>query len=86
MEIAQTPAKLDDFDVRQLKEMLASRPFALVRQRLAAELERQRGICERGDAPLEIHRAQGAAQALRTALALPERVLEEITASVKGGK
>jgi hypothetical protein len=82
VQIQASAARLDDFDARDLKEMLASRPFALLRARLAAELERQRAACERAAEAVELHRAQGAVAALRTALDLPERVLKEIAAKV----
>jgi hypothetical protein len=83
MEIQKSAVKYDNLDIRDLKAMIASRPFSLVRERIEKELERQRAICERGDSLVEIHRAQGAAAALRTALGLPEQVLREIQKTVE---
>ena len=76
--------KLDDVDARRIREMIASAPFRVFTDRVNAELARHQQACERSDVAVDIHRAQGATQALRTVLALPERILQEIRANVSG--
>jgi hypothetical protein len=69
--------RLDDVDARQLSDMKASAPFGVYRKRVEAELERVRELCERNDGAMDIHRAQGMVAALRTVLALPDRLITE---------
>jgi hypothetical protein len=57
--------------------MLTSPPFAVMRERIAAELERARDGCERRDG-IELHRSQGAVAALRVVLDLPLRILADM--------
>lgn len=77
MRVAKA-VKLDQIDAERLRELFASQPFALVNARIQNELDRAIATCERSDVPVEISRAQGAIAALRTVLAMPKRILEEI--------
>jgi hypothetical protein len=70
-----TSRRLDAIDAERFEEMLASESFALLRARIAAELERARTDCESQPELRDIHRAQGAAKALRMTLDLPARML-----------
>ena len=71
-------ARLDSLDAERFRDMVASPPFALLRARLEAELERARGACEGHEERVALYRAQGRCAALRTALALPALILKEI--------
>jgi hypothetical protein len=75
--------RLDQLDAERFREMLASPPFQLLMARLHAELERARTTCERDNETRDLHRAQGAAGALRSALALPAMILAEIEAGAR---
>lgn len=76
-KITQTE-RMDGFDAEQMREMLESSSFRLLRARIAGELERKRDICERSELADDVQRAQGAVAVLRTVLALPENILREI--------
>lgn len=82
MQITPTQPKLDGFDAKEMRELIGSRAWGRIRDRLEKELERHRGACERCEG-VELYRAQGSAAALRTALALPGQVLKEIEAATK---
>ncbi len=69
--------KLDGEDARRLREMIESAPWKLFAGRVEAELARATSACERSAAPVEIHRAQGAAMALRAVMRLPAQILSE---------
>jgi hypothetical protein len=68
---------LDALDRERFEDMLKSPPFAILAARIAAELERYRGECEKRDG-VELHRSQGAAAALRVVLGLPLAMLKEM--------
>jgi hypothetical protein len=70
--------RLDALDTERFEAMLASPPFALLKARIAAELERARADCETHDERVVIARAQGQVKAFRTVLALPEIMLKEM--------
>lgn len=82
MDIRPTGPKLDNFDAKEMRELAGSRAWGRIKLRLESELERHRATCERSEGN-ELHRAQGAAAAVRVALGLPEQLLAEITKSLK---
>jgi hypothetical protein len=82
MQITPAPPRTDGFDLKEMRDLVGSRAWGRIRQRLDAELERQRGLCERAEGT-ELHRAQGGAAALRMALATPALLLKEIEAATK---
>lgn len=63
--------------------MLASPAFALLKARIAAELERARTECETECGRDSVYFSQGQAKALRTVLALPDMMLTEMKARKK---
>ncbi len=69
--------KPDSIDADQFRQMIESPAFARFRTRLEAVLERERTSCER-DEGTDLHRAQGAVAAIRTALGLPKVILAEL--------
>jgi hypothetical protein len=71
--------RTDALDTERFEAMVASPPFALLRARIAAELERARADCET-QCELVLTRAQGQAKALRTVLDLPASMLREMKA------
>jgi hypothetical protein len=73
----------DALDTERFSDMLASPPFALLRARMTAELERARLECETQTDPLGVNRAQGRCGAMRIALALPEIMLREMKGTAK---
>lgn len=77
MKVA-TGQKLDADDARRLREMVDSKAFRAFADRIETELVRHRKTCCSADSEMELRRAQGAVQALVSALALPERMIEEI--------
>jgi hypothetical protein len=85
MQPATKPsARLDQIDREQFEAMLASDSFELLRSRISAELIRALTDCESQADPMMLHRAQGAAKALRVVLELPGMLLKEMGA--KGGR
>jgi hypothetical protein len=74
------PNRQDALDIEAFDDMIASAPFAAFMLRVAAELDRARGTCETASARLLVVRAQGAAQALRAVVGLPERMAKEMKA------
>jgi hypothetical protein len=82
-----TPAvksdRTDHLDAERFRDMVASPPYQLIVRRLQGELERARAACERENSEREVARAQGACAALRTALHIPDIVLEEIIARTR---
>lgn len=77
MNVAKTP-KLDSMDARRMRDLIESAPFQLIQKRIQSELDRAVATCERSDIAIELQRAQGAAAALRTVLALPKLILKEV--------
>lgn len=73
-----TPSRLDHLDAEEWERIIACPLFALYEARIQAELERQRGACERGDTELEVRRAQGAVGSLRAILSVPRQMLVEM--------
>lgn len=79
METRSTPTlRLDGLDAERFREMLESATFKLLLDRMRQQLERERETTERSDSEVAIWRAQGAIRAWRTALAVPEQILQEI--------
>jgi hypothetical protein len=72
-----TADPLDALDRERFEDMLKSPPFAILAARIAAELERYRGECEKRDG-VELHRSQGAAAALRMVRDLPFQILKQM--------
>ncbi len=62
--------------------MMASKSFAVFKERIAGELARAQNDCETFDDKLALRRAQGGAKAFRVVLALPDAILK----SMKGKK
>jgi hypothetical protein len=81
MQPATKPsARLDQIDREHFEEMLASASFDLLRSRISVELVRALADCESQADPMAVHRAQGAAKALRVVLELPGMLLKEMSA------
>ena len=74
--------RTDQIDREQFLKMVDSAPFRLLTARVVGELERARSACERAADPTELHRAQGAAMALRAVLNVPSMILQEMKAKV----
>jgi hypothetical protein len=70
--------RFDALDREAFKAMIESDGFRNYLDRLKAERARAEDALLRAYTPLDLHRAQGAAQALSTAIALPARMLEEM--------
>jgi hypothetical protein len=84
METKLTPTnRLDLLDAEAFGNMLESASFRLFLARVQRQLARELTVTERADELMPIHRAQGAAAALRSVLALPEQIRGEIKAGVK---
>jgi hypothetical protein len=75
--------RLDQIDTELFEQMLASGSYQLLRARIAGELERARTDCENQPEPREVYKAQGAVRALRVALELPARILQEMKAGTR---
>ena len=73
--LSAVAADEEAIDREQFLKMLDSESWHLFVDRLRQELERHRTICETSGDAHEVTRAQGAAKALRTTLALPEILL-----------
>jgi len=72
--------RLDHLDAERFREMIASPPFAIFRERIEKERDRQIDGCATADITKELRKHQGAAAALRVVLALPAQILKEIEA------
>lgn len=70
--------RLDHLDAERFRDMIASPPFAILRNRIEQELARRIETCTTADVTKELRKAQGGAAALRTVLALPAQILKEI--------
>lgn len=76
--VARSP-RLDAIDEERFADMVASESFALLKDRIAGELDRARTDCET-QFGLTLTRAQGRVNALRTVLEIPAIMLREIKA------
>jgi hypothetical protein len=65
-------------DREEFQRMLEGEPFRLVMARIAGELKRAQETCARSDEVRDLRRAQGAAAALQSVLALPAAILAEM--------
>jgi hypothetical protein len=79
-------ARADGIGAQRFAEMVDSAPFVRLRERVEKMLERERGTCERGVDGVELRRAQGAVEALRTVLVLPKVILSEMRAKTAKGE
>lgn len=68
-------SRLDGIDAERFEDMVVSESFGLLRERIAAELERARTDCE---TQADVARAQGQVKAFRTVLDLPSMILKEM--------
>jgi hypothetical protein len=71
-------ARLDDLDAEQFERMLASKSWQIYSERLALEWDRVATRCTTEKDELELRRAQGAAGALQSAMAMPRTILEDL--------
>lgn len=71
-------SRLDQLDSEAFRDMIESASFKHLLARVGQILERERTTAERSDDVLAIRRAQGAAGALRSVLALPNQLLAEM--------
>jgi len=79
METKAAPIdRLDALDAERFRDMLASPPFVLLKERVTKEWERAREACAQETELRDIYRAQGRVAALRVALDLPNLILKEI--------
>lgn len=80
MQTNLTPVRrFDALDRERFRDMVLSPPFREFRERVKAELARAQAITDRADEGLKIRRAQGAIEALRMVLSLPDRILAEMS-------
>lgn len=64
--------------IRELRDMVESRAFAAIGQKLKQLIEEQRTKCELAETPEEWRKAQGALAALRTVQTLPKILEKEL--------
>lgn len=77
-------ARLDDLDAQQFAAMLASKSWRIYHDRLQSMLARIAQACVTGKDLVELRRAQGGAEALRSVLAVPQTLLEEMKKRPRG--
>lgn len=70
--------RADALDREAFEDMLRSKVFGLLRERLQQALKQVVTRCEAEESELHLRRAQGEAKALRMALALPDQILQEM--------
>ena len=74
----KTSGRADVLEWERFRDLVASPEFAILRERIEAELERGRLALERPDDDREAARLRGVVAALRMVLVLPERLLAEM--------
>jgi hypothetical protein len=64
--------------IRELRDMVESRAFAAIGQKLADMIEVERTKCEKAETPVAWRKAQGALAALRAVKTLPKIIEQEM--------
>jgi hypothetical protein len=83
LHIISSANRYDAIDREQFRAMIESESFKVLQARIAAERDRHITTCTNSDIQLDVMRAQGGAAAIETAMGLPRRILEEMSAPRK---